>query len=76
MRELADLRHVAEPQIDALEPPAAFDENLCRAIHEHVRDFAVVQERLQRTKPEKLRAERLELVLGQVRRYGGTNPLS
>jgi hypothetical protein len=76
MRELADLRRVSEPQIHAFEAPVSFDEDLRRAIHQHISDFAIVQERLQKTKPEELRAKRLELLLRHITRYGGTHPLT
>ena len=66
MHELADLRSVVELQIDALELSAALDEDLRRAIDEHVRDLAIVQQRLQPTEPEELGAECLHLLLGQI----------
>ena len=76
MNELADLGCVAESQVDALEPSAALDEDLRWTIDEHVRDLAVVQQRLQASEPEELGAERLHLLVGWITPYRGADTLA
>jgi hypothetical protein len=76
MCEFADLGGITESQIDAFEAPEAFDEHLCWAVYQYIRDPAVIQERLQHAKPKELRTERFELVLGQITRRRRSDPLA
>jgi hypothetical protein len=75
MRELAHGGGIAESNIDVLETPVALDKDLLGSVHEHIGDVVVVQESLNRTEPEELGAECLELIVGQFSRDGGTDAL-
>ena len=50
---------VGEPHGHRLEPGAAVDEDLCRAVDEHVGDAVLAQQRLERSGPDDVVAERL-----------------
>src|SRR5688572_27934091 len=76
MREFADFCRIPEPQIRSFEPSSAFDEHLRRAVHEHISHFAIVHVRLQNAKPEKLGAQRIDLLIRHVTRHRCLDPFT
>ena len=73
MRQFGDIVGFAERDIDAHQATTTLDEDIVRAIHEHIRDLGVVEERLQRTEAKELRAQRVEVAVGDRRSCGGTD---
>ncbi len=76
VRELGEGRRVPERHRRAFEAAGTLDEDLGRAVHEHVGHRRIVEERLERTEAEELGAQLVRRRVGERSAGGAADPLA